>query len=115
VVDDTICLIELAVASNYGARWALHDHAVRMLVRRGVRYLVVEGGGPFGSLGLTEQEQYYQHLLGYRLRHLIPVNARPVTRRRRLLASTVVAVVWAATLIALPAAASMTVIHAIGL
>ncbi len=97
VIDDMVCLIEVAVASNYEARWALHDHLVRMLIGRGVRYLLAEGGGPFGALGLTDHEQYYQHLLGYELRHLIPVPPHAMGHSRRRRASLVVAAVAAAT------------------
>lgn len=106
VIDDMVCLVEVAVASNHKARWALHDHLVRMVIGRGVTYLLAEGGGPFGALGLTDQEQYYQHLLGYQLRHLIPAPPHAVTRRRRLLASLVIAAVTAVSLIVPPAAAS---------
>ena len=51
VIDDTDCLIRLAVARCHDARWALHDHLVRILIERGVTYLLAEGGGPFGALG----------------------------------------------------------------
>ena len=77
VVDDAVCLIRLAVASSYEARWALHDHLTRILIARGVKYLLGEGGGPFGALGFDANLLHYQHLLGYELRHL-----RPRTRRR---------------------------------
>ena len=87
VIDDMVCLIEMAVASNYEARWALHDHLVGVLIGRGVTYLLAEGGGPFGALGLKDREQYYQHLLGYELRHLIPVPPHAISHRRRRLAS----------------------------
>ena len=70
VVDDTVCLIRFAVASDHWARWALHDHLVRLLIARGVSYLLVEGGGPFGALEFEANVQHYQHLLGYELRHL---------------------------------------------
>lgn len=88
MLDDAICLIRVAVASSHEARWALHDHLVRLLIARGVRYLVADGGGPFGALGFDTGVQHYQRLLGYELRHLRPVasrklrpaaeNARPV-------------------------------------
>jgi hypothetical protein len=107
VIDDTVCLIKVAVASSYDARWALHDHLVRMLIARGASYLVVEGGGPFGALGLTDQEQYYQRLLGYELRHLVPLAPQPLTRRRRRVATGVLAAVTAATLLVPQAAAQV--------
>ena len=53
VIDDTVCLIELAVASSHEARWALHDHLVQMLIGRGVTYLLADGGGRFGLSVLT--------------------------------------------------------------
>lgn len=87
VIDDMVCLIEMAVASNYEARWALHDHLVRALIDRGVTYLLAEGGGPFGALGLKDREQYYQHLLGYELCHLIPVPPHAISHSHRRLAS----------------------------
>jgi hypothetical protein len=77
VIDDSVCLIRLAVASSHDARWALHDHLVRILIARGVKYLLGDGGGPFGALGLDANMHHYQHLLGYELRHL-----KPRTRRR---------------------------------
>jgi hypothetical protein len=115
VIDDIVCLIEVAVASNYEARWALHHHLVRMLIDRGVTHLLATGGGRFGALGFTENEQYYQHLLGYELHHLIPANPQSMTRRRRLVASLVVAAVTAAAFIAPSAAASAAVIRAASL
>jgi hypothetical protein len=102
VVDDTVCLLDIAVATCHEARWALHDHLVQILIARRVRYLLAEGGGPFGALGYPNNLQHYQHLLGYQLRHLIPANARPATRRRRVLAS--LAVLAAATAIIAPRA-----------
>jgi hypothetical protein len=87
VIDDTVCLIEFALASDHKARWALHDHLVRDLIARGVRYLLAEGGGPFGALALPASVQHYQHLLGYELRHVIPATACPTTRTRRVLAA----------------------------
>jgi hypothetical protein len=72
VIDDEVCLIRLAVASDHDARWALHDHLVRILIERGVRYLVGDGGGPFGALGLDAGVHHYQRLLGYELRHMRP-------------------------------------------
>jgi hypothetical protein len=77
VIDDAVCLIRLAVASSHEARWALHDYLVRILIARGVKYLLGEGGGPFGALGFDANLLHYQHLLGYELRHM-----RPRTRRR---------------------------------
>jgi hypothetical protein len=73
VIDDAICLVRVAVASSHEARWALHDHLVRVLIARGVRYLVVDGGGPFGALGFDEGVCHYQRLLGYELRHIRPL------------------------------------------
>lgn len=72
VIDDAVCLIRVAVASSHEARWALHDHLVRILIARGVKYLVAEGGGPFGALGFDTNVHHYQRLLGYELRHLRP-------------------------------------------
>jgi hypothetical protein len=51
VIDDSICLLLFAVASDHDARWMLHDHLVQILIERRVSYLVVERGGPFGALG----------------------------------------------------------------
>lgn len=79
VTDDTVCLIYMAVAICHEARWALHDHLVRGLISQRVRYLLVGGGGPFGALGLPANVQHYQHLLGYELRHVIPVTADATT------------------------------------
>lgn len=82
VIDDMVCLIRMAVASSHHARWALHDHLVRTLVDRGVRYLLADGGGTFGALGYATGVHHYQHLLGYELRHIIPsADARPVGSR----------------------------------
>ncbi|HET6866770.1 MAG TPA: hypothetical protein VFH80_12705 [Solirubrobacteraceae bacterium] len=91
LIDETVCLIKHAVATSHDARWALHDHIVRMLIARQVRYLLADGGGTFGVLGFTHNLQHYQHLLGYELRHVIPVGRRRVTWRRRLIASVVLA------------------------
>jgi hypothetical protein len=91
VIDDAVCLIGLAYATSHVARWALHDHLVRILIARRVRYLLAQGGGPFGALGLTANLQHYQHLLGYELRHVIPLSRFAPKRRRRLVASLVVA------------------------
>jgi hypothetical protein len=84
LMDDMVCLITFAVACSHDARWALHDHIVRTLIDRRVRYLVVEGGGAFGALGLPPSVQHYQHLLGYELRHLRPHAARPDRGEARL-------------------------------
>ena len=70
VIDDSICLIRVAVASNHEARWALHDHLVRALIGRGVKYLLVDGGGPFGALGCDTNVHHFQRLLGYELCHV---------------------------------------------
>lgn len=111
VIDDTVCLIWRAMASSHEARWALHDYLVRTLIARGVRYLLCEGGGPFGALGFSTNIQHYQHLLGYELRHLIPAKPHSMRRRPRLLGALAVTAVTAATLIMPPAAASAGVIH----
>ncbi|HEY4828724.1 MAG TPA: hypothetical protein VIH85_18265 [Solirubrobacteraceae bacterium] len=70
VIDEMVCLIEWAVATNHEARWALHTHLVDVLIAREVRCLLAEGGGAFGALGFARTVQHYQHLLGYELRHL---------------------------------------------
>ena len=114
VIDETVCLIKVAVASDHDARWALHDGLVRILIDRGVRYLVVEGGGPFGALGLEYPEQYYQHLLGYQLRHMVPVTPRLAKRGRRLLARLVIAAMTVAVLTPLRSAPRGGVSMAIG-
>jgi hypothetical protein len=75
VIDDAVCLIEVALASSHEARWALHDYLVRILIARDVRYLLAEGNGPFGALGFAADLHHYQHLLGYQLRHLVPRTA----------------------------------------
>jgi hypothetical protein len=104
VIDDSVCLIKLAVASDHLARWALHDHLIRLLIARGVRYVVAAGGGPFGALGLAPGVQHYQHLLGYELRHLIAQSERRLTRRQRLVTSGVLAAATVSLLIAADAA-----------
>jgi hypothetical protein len=93
VIDEAVCLVQVAVASSHVARWALHDHLVQLLIGRGVRYLLVEGDGPFGALGFEPEVHHYQRLLGYELRHLVPrararrpgarTGARPNARARR--------------------------------
>ena len=75
VLDESVCLITLTGSTSKEARWALHDYLVRILIARGVRYLLANGGGPFGALGYTANIQHYQHLLGYELRHLVPVSS----------------------------------------
>jgi hypothetical protein len=85
VVDENICLICVAVACQHAARWALHDHLVRLLIGRGVKYLLSEGGGPFGALGYEPEVHHYQRLLGYELRHLVPRSAHPLGAARRRL------------------------------
>jgi hypothetical protein len=102
VIDDTACLIMHAVAISRDARWALHDYLVRILVARCVRYLLAEGGGVFGALGFTHNVQHYQHLLGYELRHIVPVPAcrGPQWRRRLAVAMMAASVAF----IALPVA-----------
>ncbi len=92
LIDESVCLIKHAVATSHEARWALHDYLVRFLIARRVRCLLVDGGGPFGALGAGRNVQHYQHLLGYELRHVIPVRGRRMTRRRRLVVSVSLAV-----------------------
>jgi hypothetical protein len=75
IVDDTVCVIKHGLATSHEARWALHDHLVRLLIARRVRYLLADGGGPFGALGFTSNVRHFQHLLGYELRHVVPVDA----------------------------------------
>lgn len=85
VIDDEVCLLRLAVASSYDARWALHHHLVVTLIDRGVKYLVSAGNGPFGALGLSPDVHYYQQLLGYELCHIIPrAPNRAVARRDKV-------------------------------
>jgi hypothetical protein len=81
VIDRDVCLIQFAVASSHEARWALHDHLVGILIGRGAKYLLAEGGGPFGALGFAAELHHYQHLLGYQLLHLVPVSADAPVRR----------------------------------
>ena len=69
-------------------------------------YLLADGGGPFGALGFATSVQHYQHLLGYELRHLVPLGTRRRTYRRRLVGSIAVAVVAAAVAIIAPPAAA---------
>lgn len=83
VLDESVCLITLAGATSHEARWALHDYLVRVLIARRTRYLLASGGGPFGALGYAASVQHYQHLLGYELRHLVPVSVRELRRKRR--------------------------------
>ncbi|MGP0037022.1 MAG: hypothetical protein ACLP4R_20990 [Solirubrobacteraceae bacterium] len=75
LIDDAVCLIRVAVACSHEARWALHDHLVRILIARRVKYLLADGGGPFGALGLETNVHRYQYLLGYELRHVSPASA----------------------------------------
>jgi hypothetical protein len=70
VMDENVCLIRYAVSSSHEARWALHHHLVLTLIDRRVSYLMAASDGPFGALGLSRNEQYYQHLLGYDLCHI---------------------------------------------
>jgi hypothetical protein len=98
LIDDSICMIKHAVATSHEARWALHDYLVRFLIARRVRCLLVDGGGPFGALGIGHNVQHYQHLLGYELRHVIPAGGRRVTRKRRAFVSvSLAAAILAAT------------------
>jgi hypothetical protein len=80
LIDETVCVVRVSPSSSHEARWALHDHLVATLIARRVRYLLVDGTGPFGALGYSRQVQHYQRLLGYELRHLIP---RPEQRSSR--------------------------------
>ena len=107
VIDETVCLIKHAVATSHEARWALHDHIARILIAQRVEYLLADGGGAFGALGFATSVQHYQHLLGYELRHVIPVRLHRAARRRRRLALAVVTA--SLSLIAAPAADSATV------
>ena len=109
IIDQTVCLIDLAVSTCRDASWALHDHLVRILIARRVKYLLASGGGLFGALGLNKNVQHYQHLLGYELRHVIPAAARPAMRRRRRLVSLVV--VAAAAALAVPPIAESAQLH----
>jgi hypothetical protein len=84
IVDDMVCLVRFAVARDHAARWGLHDHLVQALIAGGVSYLVTGGGGPFGALGFEPNVQYYQHLLGYELRHVILGAPRVFERKRRV-------------------------------
>ena len=104
VIDDTVCLIKFALATDHRARWALHDHLVRILIGRGVTYLLAAGGGAFGALGFAANLQHYQRLLGYELRHMIPATANAKVRGPRRVA-WLVAVAATATLI-MPSAAT---------
>jgi hypothetical protein len=70
VIDKNACLVRYAVSSSHEARWALHYHLVLSLIDRRVSYLMADSDGPFGALGLSRNEQYYQHLLGYDLCHI---------------------------------------------
>jgi hypothetical protein len=76
IIDDSVCAIDFAISTCHDARWALHDHLVRILVARRVRYLFSADEGLFGALGFSSNVQHYQHLLGYELRHLIPSSPR---------------------------------------
>jgi hypothetical protein len=109
-VDDSVCAIGFAVATRHEARWALHDHLVRILIDRGVRCLLAADEGLFGALGYPTAVQQYQHLLGYELRHVIPSSPRPPARRLRLIASVVLATAAAASII-VPRAAGSTSTH----
>ena len=106
-IDDSVCAIGFAVATCHEARWALHDHLVRILIARRVRYLLAGDEGLFGALGYPTNVQHYQHLLGYELRHVIPSSSRPIARRRRLVISVAVAAAATASII-VPRAAGST-------
>lgn len=108
VIDEVVCVITAAVAISREPRWALHDHLVRLLITRRVRYLLGDGEGPFGALGFTRSVQHYQHLLGYELRHVVPASPPRVTPRRRLAASLALAAA-ASVAVVVPRAAASTV------
>jgi hypothetical protein len=108
-IDDSVCAIRFAMATCHEARWALHDHLVRTLIARRVRYLLAADDGPFGALAYSTKVQHYQHVLGYELRHLIPARARPATRKRRIVASVAVAAAASVSIVVPPAAASTSV------
>lgn len=103
-IDDSVSAIGFATATCHEARWALHDHLVRTLIGRRVRYLFAQDEGPFGALGYPRSVQDYQHLLGYELRHVIPIPAYRAARRRRRLA--LILVTASVGLVAPPAAQS---------
>jgi len=111
-IDDSVCAIGFAVATCHEARWALHDHLVRTLIARGVRYLLAADEGLFGALGYSTSVQHHQRLLGYELRHVSPGGERPGPRRRRVLASAAVAGLLTASIIVPRAAASTPAAHA---
>jgi hypothetical protein len=105
-IDDSVCAIGFAMATCHEARWALHDHLVRILIARRVRYLLTADEGLFGALGYPTNVQHYQRLLGYEVRHLIPARSRTATRRRRLVAWAVVIAATASIIV--PRAAAST-------
>jgi hypothetical protein len=45
VIDQELCLIQIAIACDHAGRWAPHDHIVRALIERGARVLFAEGEG----------------------------------------------------------------------
>jgi len=98
-IDDSVCAIAFAMATCHEARWALHDHLVRILIGQRVQYLLAEDEGPFGALGYPTNVQHYQHLLGYELRHVIPAGTRHPSRWRRVVASLVVAAAAVAAIV----------------
>ena len=106
VIDDMVCLINAAVATSHEARWALHDHLVRLLIARRVRYLLADGEGPFGALGYGANVQHYQYLLGYELRHVIPAGTHRMTRRWRLVVASLILVAASVAVVVPRAAAS---------
>ena len=48
VIDEMVCLMKVAVASDHDARWALHDRLVRTSIDCSVGYLVVDGADRSG-------------------------------------------------------------------
>jgi hypothetical protein len=110
-IDNSVCAIGFAIAASHQARWALHDHLVGVLIARRVRCLLSADEGPFGALGYSPNVQYYQHLLGYELRHVIPITpSRPAWRRRRL--ALAAAMLMGATALVAPSVAESKTVGA---
>ena len=72
-IDESVCAIHFAMATRHEARWALHNHLVRDLIARRVRYVLAADNGLLGALAYSTNIRHYQHLLGYELRHITPV------------------------------------------
>jgi hypothetical protein len=107
-IDDSVCGIGFAFATCHEARWALHDYLVKILIAQRVRCVLSVDDGPFGALAYSANVQYYQHLLGYELRHIIPAAGRPTATRRRVAVMAALAAI--AALVVPPAAASALVL-----